>query len=242
MKKSQKIMIYIAFLLVIVLVFSVYRFVDIYTGQAKANDIKNQLQTEIGTRKEDNSTDFSSIIEKNSDFVGWIKIDGTNIDYPVVQNVTEPDYYMNHDFYKNKDSHGTVFADSSCKVGESDNTIIYGHNMLDDTMFSQLTKFTDSSFCEKNGTIKFSTVNREKKYQLVCVFKISSENTKHFAYHTIIDFKKCGTSANGYLKSASNYTIWKDNSSIDDNTKLLTLSTCEYSYNDGRLVLIAKEI
>lgn len=182
---------------------------------------------------------FQELKEKNNDFIGWITVNGTNIDYPVVRNNDDPEFYLNHNFNKEEDKHGIPFASQSSLIPDGDNIIIYGHHMRDGTMFSELKKFTDSDFCEENHLIELSTINTTATYEVIMVFKISESDTEKFPYHTFTSFNNI--TANEYLSKAQEYAIWSSKESVTDNTKLLTLSTCEYSLKNGRLVIIAKK-
>lgn len=181
---------------------------------------------------------FESLYEKNNDFVGWLTVDGTNIDYPVLQSKDDPELYLRHDFNKQYDVHGSIFLISECNVFNGDNLIIHGHNMRDGTMFSQLGKFADKAFCEEEHLITFDTIYGETFWKPILVFKISSKGTESFPYHTITDFE----SANDYIERGKYTAIWDSGEDVPDDTRLLTLSTCEYTLSNGRLVVVAKKI
>ena len=99
------------------------------------NPFTDDLKKDEGNMLPQNTYNLENIAEINSDVIGWIKIDGTNINYPVMQN---GDYYLHKNIYKNYSSHGTPYLANYCDVKNSDNLIIYGHHMKDNTMFSQL--------------------------------------------------------------------------------------------------------
>ena len=102
--------------------------------------------------------DYRALSEENPDMVGWIRIDGTNIDYPVVQCADEPNYYLKHDFAGRYTDFGCPFAQANCDVQDpSDNVILYGHNMKDGSMFSDLVRYQSRSFWETHRTIHFDT-------------------------------------------------------------------------------------
>lgn len=105
--------------------------------------------------------DYRALSEENPDMVGWIRIDGTNIDYPVVQCADEPNYYLKHDFAGRYTDFGCPFAQANCDVQDpSDNVILYGHNMKDGSMFSDLVRYQSRSFWETHRTIHFDTLTR----------------------------------------------------------------------------------
>ncbi|MCI8587797.1 MAG: class B sortase, partial [Clostridia bacterium] len=143
MNKKYKI---ILMLLIVILTISSYFFIKEIAENKKENDIYDDLQELVQNQEIDDKTDNSSIQENtnennynlenivkiNSDVIGWIKIDGTNIDYPVMQN---KNFYLHKNIYKNYSSHGTPYLAEHCNLKSSDNLIIYGHHMNDNSMF-----------------------------------------------------------------------------------------------------------
>ena len=93
---------------------------------------------------------YKALYEQNDDFVGWITIDGTAIDYPVMQSIGSPDFYLKHNFQKAYSDYGIPYVDEACAVGLSANTVIYGHHMKDGSMFSSLVKYADKSYFEEH--------------------------------------------------------------------------------------------
>ncbi len=186
---------------------------------------------------------YVDLTTQNEDMVGWISIPDTNIDFPVMSCDSDPEFYLSHDFYQNPDRHGVPFIDSSCcNIDNSDNLIIYGHNMRDGTMFADLQKYTDEEFCKSHPFISFNTIYSEYTYQIVMVFKIKEADTQKFPYHTISMFSPSSVTVHDYLARAKYYALWSDEQKINDDDKLLTLSTCEYTLSNGRLVIIARRL
>lgn len=206
-----------------------------------ATEIKNESETEGAVLNPDNlGTNFSGLVQINDDFVGWLRVDSTKINYPVVQSKTDSEYYLNHGFYKEEDSHGVPFIDSECDTENCDNLIIYGHNMRDKTMFGELERYTDSEFFAEKHLIYLDTPNGQSVWQAVSVFRISEKDTQVFPYHKAMQFDNF--SASDYLARTRYYAVNFDEEPIEDGTKLMTLSTCEYTLNHGRLVVVAKKI
>ena len=123
------------------------------------NSIIDILEKDEDNTLSQNSYNLENIAQINSDVVGWIKIDGTNIDYPIMQN---EDFYLHKDIYKKYSSHGTPYLAKYCNLRISDNLIIYGHHMNDNTMFSQLEKYKNYNFYKNHKYIIFYT-SKEKK-------------------------------------------------------------------------------
>ncbi|MCI8956142.1 MAG: class B sortase [Eubacterium sp.] len=242
MQISKKILIFISLLLICILTFSIFQLLRIYTEKEKSisqfKGLKNIIEN-TSVQTENENPQYLKLKEKNSDFIGWLTIDGTNIDYPVMQNTNDSEFYLKHNFDKEKDRHGIPFAASSSSIPNGDNIIIFGHSMKDGTMFSELQKFISPKFCEENHSIMFNTFTTSNVYDVIMVFKISESDTEKFPYYTYTSFDNI--TANNYLSMASQYSIWNNNKTINNDTKLLTLSTCEYTLNNGRLVIIAKK-
>lgn len=177
--------------------------------------------------------------EQNPELTAWLRIPGTVIDYPVMQTKEDNDFYLNHDFEGNENPHGALFLDVNCQE-DSENQIIYGHHMKDGTMFQNLMLYKDPDFCQANGIIWYDTPEASTCYQVKFVMLLSDTDAQKFPYYKCIDLSD-EQIYQGFLKQCSRYAIWSADSLPDTGTSLLTLSTCEYSQNDGRLVLVAAE-
>ena len=123
------------------------------TSENQNIDTKNVMPSNLSIQ---NSYNLKSIIKINSDVIGWIKIDGTNIDYPVMQN---GDFYLHKNIYKNYSSHGTPYLAQYCNLITSDNLIIYGHHMKDNSMFAQLENYKNYNFYKNHKYIKLYTID-----------------------------------------------------------------------------------
>lgn len=182
---------------------------------------------------------ITELQQQNNELIGWIKIPNTMIDYPVMQTKDDNDYYLYHDFERNQDNHGTPFIDVNCKIGQSDNIIIYGHHMKDGTMFQNLMFYKDAQFCEKNEYIQLYTPEKSLYFQVMYVILISAEETKDFPYYKYIDFSSEKVFQE-FLNKCNQYAIWSSNQPPNYGEQLLTLSTCEYSKENGRMAVIGR--
>ena len=176
--------------------------------------------------------------KQNEELAGWLTIPDPVIDYPVMQTAEDNDFYLDHDFERKEDPHGTPFLDVNCRIGESENLIIYGHHMKDGTIFQNLMLYKDAEFCENSGYVQFDTVEESAQYQVIFVMLISAEEAEDFPYYKCTDLSD-DEIYQGFLKQCSRYAIWQAEKLPESGTKLLTLSTCEYSKDDGRLVVVA---
>ena len=187
--------------------------------------------------------EYAPVFERNTDMVGWIKIPGTKIHYPVVQTPNSPNYYLKRDFYKKSSSHGTIYASELADIKTpSDNVTLFGHNMNDGSMFAALHGYNTKDFFEKNPYIIFDTLYEHHTYQIFAVFYTTDIVGQGFAYHAFVD--------GNTISFAEFVSICKDLSLYDTGVtatygdKLLTLSTCDKNYWDdhGRFVVVAKRI
>ena len=244
MKKLKKILYPICGVL---LLFAVWNLWKIEESTKQTRKLYQNLARQAREASEDQSASQENVNswlekfkEQNPDLTGWLTIPGTVIDYPVMQTKTDNDYYMDHDFDGNENPHGALFLDFNCQAQESDNLIIYGHHMKDGTMFQNLMLYKDGDFCRSNGTIWYKTTEESTRYQVVFVMLLSAADAEKFPYYKCTDLSN-EQIYQGYLKQCSRYATWSAEKLPDYGTRLLTLSTCEYSRTDGRLVVVAAE-
>lgn len=129
---------------------------------------------------------YQALYAQNSDLAGWIQIDGTNINYPVMQSKHDPDFYLKHNFEKADSPHGCPYVQANCDLQTpSDNILVYGHNMKDGTMFSDLLQYKRESFWEQHRIIRFDTMTAQAEYTVMAVFRGEAEDL--FAYYQCTD-------------------------------------------------------
>lgn len=186
--------------------------------------------------------EYAAAYQLNPHMVGWITIDGTNINYPVVQTPESPDYYLRRDFYGKRDNHGCVYAEEYCDINKpSDNITLYGHRMRDGTMFAALSNYENKDFWQSYPLIRFDTLFEHHTYQIAYVFITESSVGEGFQYHAYADFSD-HSDLQEFINQCNALTLYDTNVEIVHGDKLLTLSTCDYSMENGRLVVVAKRI
>lgn len=187
--------------------------------------------------------EYQPLYEINRDMVGWIQIEGTAIDYPVVQSPYESNFYLRRNFYKENATCGTIYVREACNVNQpSDNVTVYGHNMRNGTMFADLHKFEKKSFWENHRYVNFDTLNEYRTYEIFAVFKTTADLTKGFSYH-IYDTFATEKAFNEYISTCKNLSrrdFYDTGITPTYGEKLLTLSTCDKSISDGRLVVVCR--
>ena len=183
---------------------------------------------------------YRQLYAQNNDFVGWIYIPDTPLSYPVVQTKDNPEYYLRRDFEGNYSSYGVPFMDFKCTADESDNTIIYGHNMLNKTMFSAVESYANRKFWQEHRYVGFDTMNGFGTYEVAICARIDLRNTD-FYYIDSVDFES-KADFDEYIAKAKAHQSFESGVSLEYGDKLLLLSTCEFNYDEGRFIIIAKKI
>ena len=187
--------------------------------------------------------EYLPFFEQNPDLVGWIEVPGTKINYPVVQSMPDnKDFYIDHDFMGRPRGAGAIYVRESCDVFmPSDNVTIYGHHMKDMTMFAGLDYYWEKSWWETHQTFTFDTIFEHHTYQVFAVFRTSANIGEGFSYH---QFENAATEKEFDLFVDTVKTLSRYDTGITPQygDKLVCLSTCEYSMNNGRLVVVAKRI
>ena len=182
---------------------------------------------------------YRLLYEQNNDLVGWIRIDGTGIDYPVMQMPSNPDYYLKHSFEKTWSDYGVPYVDESCTVGASNNLVIYGHNMKNGSMFSGLVQYKSKEFFESHPVICFDTVDEPGQYQVIAAFRYNTNN-ETFKYNKHSDMDEFEFAE--YVENCKLRSLYDTGITAEYGDMLITLSTCEYTYTNGRFVVVAKKI
>ena len=186
--------------------------------------------------------EFVQLYTMNNDMVGWLSIPGVAIDYPVMQTPDRIDYYLKRNFQKQSSKHGCLYAREACDVvTPSDNVTIYGHHMRDGSMFGKLEDYTQLSFYEAHPYIYFDTLTALHTYQILAVFTTTATEGEGFAYHTFVNAAH-QAEFDAFVDTCKELAFYDTGVDAQWGDKLITLSTCEYSQTNGRLVVVAKRI
>ena len=179
--------------------------------------------------------------EKNPDCVAWISIEGTVIDYPVMYRPGQKNYYLHRDFNGNHASAGALFIAENCDPDDSDNVIIYGHHMNSGKMFAALNKYKKQSFYEEHSRIVYETLHGSETYEILFAFTTPVYTGHDFAYYA---FSKANSEEeyNAFISACRERALYDTGVTARYGDKLLTLSTCEYSQKNGRMVVVARRI
>ena len=193
---------------------------------------------------EDVLAKYQKLYLQNEDMVGWISIDGTTINYPVMQSKDNPNFYLKHGFDKAYTDYGCPYVQENCDMElPSDNIIIYGHHMNNGSMFADLEKFKDEDFWREHKTIAFNTLTEKNEYEILAVFKtvVYTDSPEAFKYYRFTDAQS-PEEFKAFIDKCKELSLYDTGVSAEYGDKLITLSTCEYSRTNGRLVVVAKKV
>jgi len=180
--------------------------------------------------------------EKYPDLAGWIRIDGTKIDYPMMQTPDRPNYYLKRDADGNASDWGAIYAREECDLNEpSDNVTIYGHTMKDGSMFAVLHDYINKATWENNPLIFLDTLYEYRVYKIFAVFATSANLGEGFTYHNMIDAAS-EEDFNTFISTCKNLSYYDTGITPKYGDKVICLSTCEYTHDNGRLVVAAVRI
>lgn len=217
--------------------------------EQKALEGLNAMKVE----KADLVTDKGIIIGKyvdlynaNNDIIGWIKIKGTMVDYPVMQTQNDPEYYIHRGFDKEYSNAGTPFMDAYSDIFvPTSNFVIYGHNMKNGTMFHDLLKYESKEFYEKHKTFKFDTIYKggQGTYEIVAAAysQIYPKNSKKFKYYRYPGITTEG-SFNEFVRGVKSLSIYDTGVTPEFGDQLVTLSTCAYHTKEGRFFIVGRRV
>lgn len=217
---------------------------DLKKGGSSIPRTSWKLQTEEETEEEREILDeYKVLYNKNKSLIGWVKIDDTLIDYPVMQTINN-EYYLTHNLEQEYDKNGSIFMDKDCDVLKpSTNLIIYGHHMKSGRMFGNLNKYSNKKYYEEHPMIQFDTLYEKGTYAIMYVFrsKVYNENEITFKYYQFIDANSA-EEFNSNMEEMSKLSLYDTGVTAGYGDRLLTLSTCDSTEQDGRFVVVAKKV
>lgn len=204
------------------------------TGKQKESEEQQNVSGEIQSR-------FTELYSRNQDLAGWLAIEGTDIDYPVMQ-CEDDEYYLNHNFQKEKDKYGCLYVRSIADLNTpGTNFIIYGHNMRDGSMFGKLNEYESEDFYRKHERIFFDTLYEGSTYEILSVFSTRIQEESEFKYY---EFYQAETEQEflDFYENIKKRSLYDTKVTAEFGDTFLTLSTCFGSEEDERFVVVAKKI
>lgn len=248
MKKKYKLKKKFIVLLIILFIFtpliiSTIRIVKHKNANKKITNILKETIIENNTNEENVTNIVKELKNMNKDFVGVLSIPDTIINYPVMYTKGE-DYYLRRSFDKKQSDAGTLFIDKHNNIDPiDDNIIIYGHNMKNGTMFHELLNYKKENYYKEHKYIYFNKVDDREKYEIISVFysKVYYETDNVFKYYKFYNASN-EEELNDYVKNIKKLSLYNTNVDAKLGDKFITLSTCEYSQENGRFVVVAKKV
>ena len=215
--------------------------IETKNNEADGNTSKNIENNNIETTER--MLKVKKLQKENDDIVGWLEIEDTNINYPVLQG-DDNEFYLNRNYKKEKSEKGSIFLDAKYNWNiPSNNLLIYGHNIINGLMFQDLLKYESQDFYKKHPNIKFTTEKDDKEYEIISVFKsrVYYKAEKNvFRYYDFINAKK-EEDYMEFVKNAKKASIYDTETTAKYGDELITLVTCSYHIEDGRFVVIGRE-
>ncbi len=219
------------------------------TENVEANLEENKDTTateniEEKTQETERMLQVKQLQEQNADIVGWLEIENTNVNYPVLQG-TDNSYYMTHNYKKENSKNGAIFLDANYNWNiPSNNLLIYGHNLGNGMMFQELLKYEKKSFYSQHPVIRFTTAEEDAQYEIISVFKsrVYYKSEKDvFRYYQFIN-NESEKEYNQFVKNAKNASLYPIDATASYGDQLITLSTCSYYVEDGRFAVVGRKI
>lgn len=200
---------------------------------------------------------MSQLYELNDDTIGWLTIDDTNIDYPVMQSMEDEEYYLDRGFDKEYNSNGCLIMDTDSVVGSgtkdndyadgtlpSTNLIIHGHHMKNGEMFGNLDKFKDVKYFKDHRTIEFSSLYENREYEICAVFLSQVYLKTQTDVFKFYNFFQADTEEefNDFYDNIKKLSLYDTGVTAKYGDEFITLSVCAYHVENGRLVVVGKRI
>lgn len=253
MRKIKSIILPLSFICLIISMcfFLVYIFNSIQDRQVKEELIRKKLTVSEAAITDGGAIEKNEILPElkglyleNSDLIGWIKIENTPIDYPVMQNREEGEYYLHRNFKKEYEYSGLPFLDKRCDISlPSTNLIIYGHNMKSDAMFSSLLKYQEEVYYLKHPVIEFDTLYEQDRYEIIAVIrsKVFKKTDQDFKFYQFVQADS-REAFDEYIDNMKNLSLYDTGVEAAYGDQLLSLITCSYHTDNGRLAVLAKKL
>lgn len=189
-------------------------------------------------KQSEDDFDYQSLIAMNSDCVGWIQIPGTDINYPVVQ-AADNEFYLTHNFNRETAACGAIFMDYRNDVdAKVEHLILYGHQMKDNSMFKQLNGYKEEIFYKEHPNIKLYLHEQKYEYEITAVYVTDVANGG--GYYNYLHWNTRKEQLNYLQQKMAGYQIYDTGKKVMETDELLSLSTCEYSSDNGRLIVQAR--
>lgn len=217
-------------------------FIEPYQNASTLKEIEEVYYKEADSEEE--TGNLAALMAINSDIKGWIRINDTPINYPVLQSApSDPIYYLHRNYKKERSGFGSIFLDSLCDPEKpSKNLILYGHNMRDASMFGHLIRYDDLNFYKQRPKITFNTLAKRSEWKIISVFKTNTLESQG----KLFDYLKIDFAGDkdflDFVYDVKVRSILDTPVDIGKNDRLMTLSTCSSELKEFRTVVVAREV
>lgn len=250
-KSNNKLKKIVLLLLIVVFVcgigYTIYYLYNSYKDKKNNTNILDNVivdDTPVTEEKTEKMLQLEELQKENNEIIGWLEIEDTNINLPVCQT-TDNDFYLTHNYKKEKSKGGSLFLDKNFDlINGSSNYLIYGHRNTQGLMFEDLLKYIKEDFYNNHKTIKFTTNKDDSVYEIMSVFysRVYYKKEKDvFRYYNFVNANN-EEDYNDFVNNCKKSSIYDTGVTANYGDQLLTLSTCEYSQEDGRFVVVAKKV
>ena len=189
--------------------------------------------------------EYEALFQMNPDFAGWVKIEGTAIDFPVMLTPQEPEKYLRRLFDGKESSAGVPFiGEGGSVLPQSDTVVIFSHNRRNGTMFADIAKYAKPAFCQEHAMIQFDTLYEHGVYEVFAAFQTVYNKNKpeaSFQYYAYPNFKS-EQEYDAYVDRIQSMALYDTGVEPSYGEKLLLLSTCAYFTENGRIVVAARRV
>lgn len=217
--------------------------VEILNSQENEKKSEEQIKKEKEAESIKRIAQVTKLKEEYKDIIGWIEIEDTHISYPVVQG-KDNDFYLTHNYKGDRAERGAIFLDSNYNWNiKGNNLMIYGHYMINNEMFTDLTKYVEENYYKEHPTIRFTTEKEDAEYDIIAVFrsKVYNKNEKDvFKYYNFIN-SESEKEYNNFIKNIKQASIYDIEETAEYGDELITLTTCSYYTEDGRFVVVGRK-
>ena len=249
--------IFIIIIAILSIIYIIKYFYDFYISKKQSNLLNeitisndtlplaenNEQETIVVPIKTEKMMKLEELKKQNNEIIGWIEIENTDINYPVLQ-AKDNDFYMNHNYKGEFSSAGAIFLDKNYDWNiPSSNLLIYGHNMKNSTMFQNLLNYNSFDFYSEHPIIKFTTTQEDSEYEIVGAFYSKvyfKTDTNVFKYYNFINAQN-EEEYNSFIQNVKNASLYDTGIDAKYGDQLITLSTCSYHTADGRFVVVGRK-
>lgn len=230
----SKIKIVAVFLLIALAIgFTIYNFypkINQTVQKDKIIAVAKENHTEIADR-----IDFNALLALNPDTIGWVQIEGTSLEYPVVQTDNN-DYYLSHNYLQEESFEGAVFRDYLCNTTTTRNHVLYGHYMSDESMFGSLWNYQDQAYLKLHPVIQFDQPGHPGDWEIFSIYITKAD----------YDYRQPEFITDGefidYMNRLKARSLYDTGVTLDPDDEVLTLSTCIYTFDDARFAVHARKV